>query len=171
MAAAALMDPARHAGKTYRPGPEAPRCGRHGPSDRHCSGALGQSAADPDLALHEVGSASGLPDRLDERRSLLHRRSPAGCLRARRSTTDVLEVTSRPAEDFETIARRYAALPRNQRTAANRFRQLGEFMIAPLRRGFDFQAYDRELRRPFPSQPQFARSRRFGSASTPQSDT
>ena len=50
-----------------------------------------------------------------------------------------------------------AAEPRNQRTAANRFRQLGEFMIAPLRRGFDFQAYDRELRRPFPSQPQFAR--------------
>jgi nucleoside-diphosphate-sugar epimerase len=30
-------------------------------------------------------------------------------------------VTGRPAEDFETIARRYAALPRNQRPSATGF--------------------------------------------------
>jgi len=34
-------------------------------------------------------------------------------------TTDVLDVTGRPAEDFETIARRYAAQPGNQRTVGN----------------------------------------------------
>jgi len=47
-------------------------------------------------------------------------------------TTDVLEVTGRPREDFETIARRYAALPNNQRTFGNRLRRLAEFMMTPL---------------------------------------
>jgi NAD(P)H dehydrogenase (quinone) len=68
----------------------------------------------------------------------------------------VLEVTGRPAEDFEKIARRYAALPRNQRTLGNGLRQFAEFMMAPLSPGFNLERYDRELRRPFPSQPQFA---------------
>ena len=71
-------------------------------------------------------------------------------------TTDVLDVTGRPAEDFETIARRYAALPHNQRTLGNRLRQFAQFMMAPLSRGFNLDRYDRELRRPFPSEPQFA---------------
>ena len=71
-------------------------------------------------------------------------------------TTDVLEVTGRPAEDFETIARRYAALPRNRRTLGNRLRELGRFLTTPIRRGPDLERYDRELRRPFPSAPQFA---------------
>ncbi len=71
-------------------------------------------------------------------------------------TTDVLDVTGRPAEDFETIARRYAALPRNQRTLGNWLRQFAQFMIAPLSPGFNLDRYDRELRRPFPSEPQFA---------------
>lgn len=71
-------------------------------------------------------------------------------------TTDVLDVTGQPAEDFEAIARRYAALPGNQRTPGNWLRQLAQFMIAPLSPGFDLERYDRELRRPFPAEPQFA---------------
>jgi NAD(P)H dehydrogenase (quinone) len=31
-----------------------------------------------------------------------------------------------------------------------------QFMLAPLSPGFNFDRYDRELRRPFPSEPQFA---------------
>jgi len=71
-------------------------------------------------------------------------------------TTDVVDVTGRSPEDFETIARRYAAHPRNQRTLGNWLREFAQFMIAPLSPGFNFDRYDRELRRPFPSQPQFA---------------
>ena len=71
-------------------------------------------------------------------------------------TTDVLEVTGRPAEDFETIARRYATLPGNQRTFSNRLRTVAQFLITPLSPGFNFDRYDGELRRPFPSDPQFA---------------
>jgi hypothetical protein len=68
----------------------------------------------------------------------------------------VLDVTGQPPEDFETIARRYAALPRNQRTFGNWLREFAQFMAAPLSPGFNFDRYDRELRRSFPSQLQFA---------------
>jgi hypothetical protein len=71
-------------------------------------------------------------------------------------TADVLDVTGRPAEDFETIARRYAAQPRHRRTLGNWLREFAEFMIGPLGPGFNFHRYDRELRRPFPSEPRFA---------------
>jgi hypothetical protein len=71
-------------------------------------------------------------------------------------TTDVQDVTGRPAEDFETIARRYAAQPRNKSTLGNWLRQFAEFMIAPLSPGVNLDRYDRELRRPLPSEPQFA---------------
>jgi hypothetical protein len=71
-------------------------------------------------------------------------------------TTDVFDVTGRPAEDFETIARRYAASPSNQRTLGNWLRTFAQFMLAPLSPGINFDRYDRELRRPFPSEPQFA---------------
>ena len=71
-------------------------------------------------------------------------------------TSDVLDVTGQPAEDFETIARRYAAQPRNRRTFGNWLRQFAQFMMTPLSPGPKLDRYDRELRRPFPSEPQFA---------------
>jgi hypothetical protein len=71
-------------------------------------------------------------------------------------TTDVLDVTGRAAEDFETIARRYAAPFRNQRTFGNWLREFVQFLLTPLGPGFNLDRYDRELRRPFPSEPQFA---------------
>jgi NAD(P)H dehydrogenase (quinone) len=71
-------------------------------------------------------------------------------------TTDVLDVTGRPPEDFETIARRYAALPPNRRTFGNWVREFAGFLLAPLVPGFNLDRYGHQLRRPFPSDPQFA---------------
>jgi len=71
-------------------------------------------------------------------------------------TTDVLDVTGRAPEDFETIARRYATAPHVRPTLGNRLRQIAESIRAPLSPGFHLERYDRELRRPFPSEPQFA---------------
>lgn len=71
-------------------------------------------------------------------------------------TSDVLDVTGRPPEEFETIARRYAALPQNRRTLANWLRTFTQFMAAPMSPGYNFRRYDRELRRPLPSQPELA---------------
>lgn len=157
VAAAALMHPARHAGKTYRP--TGPRL--LGAQDM--AEAMARAVARPVRVLptptwlfmksarlggFPIDLMSGVRYYIDD-----HRR---GAFELGAPTTDVLETTGRPPEDFETIARRYAAQPQNRRTVANRIRQLAELMVAPFRRGFDFDAYDRQLRRPFPSQPQFA---------------
>ena len=157
VAVAALMDPARHAGKSYRPtGPELLGAEDMAKAIGRAVGRSVQGRADADLAVHEGRPDGRHADRCYEQRSLLRRRSQARRLRAGAPTTDVLDVTGRPAEDFETIARRYAALPRNQRTFSNWLREFAQFMIAPLSPGFNLDRYDRELRRPFPSQPQFA---------------
>jgi NAD(P)H dehydrogenase (quinone) len=157
VAVAALMDPARHAGKSYRPtGPQllgakdmAEAIGR----------AVGRSVSvvpTPAWLFLKTARMGGLPiDLISSVRYYIddHKR---GAFELGAPTTDVLDVTGRPAEDFETIARRYAALPLNRPTLSNRLRQFAQFLIAPFSPGFNFERYDRELRRPFPSAPQFA---------------
>ena len=157
VAVAALMDPARHAGKSYRPtGPEL-----LGAEDM--ANAIGRAVGRPvrvvptptwlfmkaaRMSRYPIDVFSGVRYYIDD-----HKR---GAFELGAPTTDVLDVTGGPAEDFETIARRYAALPRNQRTLGNWLREFAQFMIAPLSPGFNLDRYDRELRCPFLSEPQFA---------------
>jgi NAD(P)H dehydrogenase (quinone) len=157
VAVAALMDPARHAGKSYRPtGPEllgaqdmAEAIGR----------AVGRSVSivpTPAWLFMKTARMGGLPiDLISGIRYYIddHKR---GVFALGAPTTDVLDVTGCAAEDFETIARRYAALPGSQRTPGNWLREFARFMIVPLSPGFKFDRYDRELRRPFPLHPEFA---------------
>jgi NAD(P)H dehydrogenase (quinone) len=157
VAAAVLMDPARHAGKSYRPtGPEL-----LGAEDmaRAMGRAVGRPVKvipTPAWLFMKAARMGGMSiDLMSNVRYYVedHKR---GTFELGAPTTDVLDVTGSPAEDFETIARRYAAQPRNQRTVGNWLREFGQFMLAPFRPGFNFDRYDLELRRPFPSEPQFA---------------
>jgi hypothetical protein len=157
VAAAALMHPAQHAGKSYRPtGPEL-----LGAQDmaRAIGRAVGRSVRvvpTPAWMFLKAMRVGGFPiDLISGIRYYIddHKR---GAFELGAPTTDVLEVTGRPAEDFETIARRYAAMPSNRRTPRNTLRELASFLITPLSRGVNLDRYDRELRRPFPSAPQFA---------------
>ncbi len=157
VAVAALMDPVRHAGKSYRPtGPQL-----LGAQDM--ANALGRAVGrsvrvvpTPTWLFMKAARMGGLPiDLLSGIRYYIedHRR---GAFELGAPTTDVVDVTGRPAEDFETIARRYAALPRNRRTLGRWLRDFAQVVITPLRPGFNLDRYDRELRRPFPSAPQLA---------------
>ena len=158
VAVATLTDPVRHAGKSYRPtgGPEL-----LGAEDmaRAIGRAVRRSVRivpTPTWLFMKAARMSGIPiDVLSGIRYYIddHTR---GAFELGAPTTDVLDVTGRPAEDFETIARRYATLPGNQRTFSNWLRTVAQFLITPLSPGFNFDRYDRELRRPFPSDPQFA---------------
>jgi uncharacterized protein YbjT (DUF2867 family) len=157
VAVAALIDPARHAGKSYRPtGPEL-----LGAEDmaRAVGRAVGRSVKvvptptwlfmkGARMVGYPIDVFSGIRYYIDDHKH--------GAFELGAPTTDVFDVTGRPAEDFETIARRYAALPRNQPIFANWLREFVQFMLTPLAPGFDLARYDRELRRPFPSAPQFA---------------
>lgn len=157
VAVAALVDPARHNGNSYRPtGPEllggedmAKAIGR----------AVGRSVRvvpTPAWLFMKAARMSGMPiDLMSNVRYYIddHKR---GAFEVGAPTSTVLDLTGRRAEGFETIARRYAAQPHNQRTLGNWLREFAQFMMAPLYRGFNFERYDRELRRPFPAEPEFA---------------
>lgn len=157
VAVAALMNPARHGGKSYRPtGPEL-----LGAEDmtRAIGQAVGRSVRvvpTPTWMFLKTARMGGYPlDLLSNLRYYIedHRR---GAFEVGAPSTDVLDVTGRPAEDFESIARRYVALPGNRRTFGKRLRAFAQFLMAPFSPGYNFDRYDRELRRPFPSNPQFA---------------
>jgi uncharacterized protein YbjT (DUF2867 family) len=157
VAVSALMDPARHAGKSYRPTGPALLGGQD--MANAISRAVGRSVRvvpTPAWMFLKAARMFGMPiDTLNGVRFYIddHRR---GAFELGAPTTDVLDVTGRPAEDFETIARRYAAQPRNQRSFGNWLREFAQFLITPFTPGYNFDRYDRELRRPFPSDPQFA---------------
>ena len=157
VAVAALTDPARHAGKTYRP------TGPHLIGAREMAAAIGLAVGRPVRVVPtpawlfmKAARRGGLPiDTLSGVRYYIddHRR---GAFELGAPTSDVAEVTGRSAEDFATIARRYAMLPQNRRTLGRWGRELAQFMLTPLSAGFNLDRYDRELRRPFPSEPRFA---------------
>jgi NAD(P)H dehydrogenase (quinone) len=157
VAVAALTDPARHAGKSYRPtGPElvgaeemAKAIGRAvGRSVRVVPTQVWLFMKAARMAGMSIDVMSNVRYYIDD-----HRR---GAFELGAPTTDVLDITGRSPEDFETIARRYAEQPRNKQTLGNWLRELAQFMIAPLSPGFNLDRYDCELRRPLPSEPQFA---------------
>lgn len=157
VAVAALLDPARHAGKSYRPtGPELLGAEEMARAIGRAVGRSVRVVPTPFWLFMRAARMAGMPiDVMSNVRYYIedHRR---GAFEAGAPTTDVLDVTGRSPEDFETIARRYAAQPSNLPTLRNRLREFAQFMIAPLSPGFNLGRYDRELRRPFPSEPQFA---------------
>jgi NAD(P)H dehydrogenase (quinone) len=157
VAVAALMDPARHAGKSYRPtGPELLGAEDMAKAIGRAVGRSVRVVATPAWLFMKTARMGGMPIELMSNVRYYIEDHKRGAFELRAPTTDVLDVTGRPAEDFETIARRYAAQPGNQRTPINWLRQFAQFVIAPLSPGFNFDRYQRELRRPFPSEPQFA---------------
>lgn len=89
---------------------------------------------------------SGLMDYLIDHRK--------GVFEFERGVNDVvLEVTGKPAEDFETTARRYLALPFAQRTWQNRLRAIANFSVTPFFPGYDLKRFERDHDFPKPSSP------------------
>lgn len=154
---AALMDPSRHAGKLYRPtGPELLGAEDMAKAVGRAVGRSVRAVPTPVWLFMKTARLVGMPiDVVSNIRYYIddHKR---GAFELGAPTTDVLDVTGRAPEDFETIARRYAAAPRLRSTLGNRLPEIVQAMRAPLGRGFDLERYDRELRRPFPSEPKFA---------------
>ena len=157
VAVAVLMDPARHSGKSYRPtGPELLGAEDMAKAIGRAVGRSVKVVPTPTWLFMKAARMGGMPIELMSNVRHYVEDHERGAFELGAPTTDVLDLTGSPAEDFGTIARRYAAQPRNQRTLGNWLREFGQFMMAPLSPGFDFDRYDRELRRPLPSEPRFA---------------
>jgi NAD(P)H dehydrogenase (quinone) len=153
----ALVDPLRHGGKTYRPtGPKLLGATEMATAIGLAVGRQVRALQTPAWLFIKSARQAGLSlDLLNALRYYIsdHR---LGAFELGAPTTDVLDVTGQPAEEFEAIARRYAARVENRPTLTNWLRTVGRFLIAPLQGGVNFESYMRELRSPVPSEPQFA---------------
>jgi NAD(P)H dehydrogenase (quinone) len=157
VAVAALIDPARHAGKSYRPtGPELLGAEDMAHAIARAVGRSVRVVPTPAWLFMKTARMAGMPIELMSNVRYYIEDHKRGAFELGGPTADVLDVTGRPPEDFETIAGRYAAQPRNRRTLGNWLRTLADLLLVPLSPGFNFDRYDRELRQPLPSTPEFA---------------
>lgn len=155
-AAAILMgDPAKHAGKSYRPtGPELL-------SGKDMAGivakAVGHGVLPVKLPLWMFLKVAALQKVDPYSVALLVRYiedSKQGTFEYEGGVTDVMrKLTGSPAESFETTARRYAAMPFAQQTLGNRLKAFINFNITPFYPGYNIKTYERKLELPIPAKP------------------
>ena len=157
VAAAALVDPSRHAGKTYRPtGPEMLSV-----HDMTCimgrvTGRKVRHVRVPLWMFLKAARMGGLDPFLLSELPYYFQDQDTGAFALGGPTDHVLEVTGRQPEDFETITRRYAAQPKARRTVGNTLRAFGAFMTVPIRPGMNPARYERRQGFPMPPSPRLA---------------
>ncbi len=155
VAVAALTEPERHAGKSYRP--TGPTLLDARDMAAILQRALGRRVRHVDMpvwmflkAARMLGVSafeqSGIRRYIEE-----HKR---GAFEFGAPTNHVYEVAGRAPEDFETIARRYAARPEARRTLANRLGALGAFMRIGLTPAYDLDRFERERQHPSVADPE-----------------
>ena len=155
--ATVLLDPDRHAGKRYRP--TGPALLSAGDMAEILSRVLERNVRRVDLPWWLFLKAARRDNAGDYLLSGLRyyvEDHKQGAFAWNAPNTDVLEVTGRPAEDFETTARRYAARPEARRNFARWLRTFAAFMLTPLSPGYHPERLDRQLRLPVPSAPRLA---------------
>lgn len=146
VAAHALLDPQRHAGRAYRPtGPELLSGPEMAAILSHVLGRRVRAVPMPLWMFLKAARVAGVAtaDMLDLRTYVREHR--AGTFAFNAPTSDVLDVTGHAPESFETIARRYAMLPQAQRSLSNFARALVEFMKIGLTPGYDLDGYARRF--------------------------
>jgi uncharacterized protein YbjT (DUF2867 family) len=154
VAVAALIDPATHAGKTYRPtGPEMLSLDDMVGIVGHVLGRRVRHVPLPLWMFYKAARMDGYdPFSLIAFGDYMHELN-SGTFAFNAPTSDVLAATGREPESFEVIARRYAALPQMQRTFSNVARALADFMTVPFRPGLDPGRYAKQLSLPMAPAP------------------
>jgi uncharacterized protein YbjT (DUF2867 family) len=154
-AAAALLisDPAEHAGKSYRPTGTELLSGKD--MARIIAKVVGHGVIPVNLPLWMFRKVARL-QKIDPYQIavLLHyvEDNKQGAFSFEGGVTEVMEeLTGRPAESFETTAKRYAAMPFARQTFGNRLRAFVNFNITPFYPGYKIKAYERSLELPLPT--------------------
>lgn len=157
VAVSALIDPVKHAGKTYRP--TGPVLLSVRDMTKILSRVLKRKVVPIDMPMSMFLKAarvegvsafelSGFRYYVED-----HKR---GAFEMGAPTNDVYDVTGQQPEDFETIARRYAALPKARMNMENKLRALVDFMRIGFTPGYDLDRYEQEQRYPLPTYPTLA---------------
>lgn len=157
-AVALLRDPAPHAGRSYRPTGPALLSGREmAAATGRAVGRRVNAVNMPFWMFLKVARLDGVSphEALSWRDYVRDHR--AGAFAAGGGVTRVVEdLTGRAAEDFATIAARYAARPQAQTTPANLLRMLARMAVVPLVPGLQIDAYARAHDFPAPSAPRLS---------------
>ncbi|CAL78374.1 conserved hypothetical protein; putative transcriptional regulator (NmrA-like) [Bradyrhizobium sp. ORS 278] len=157
VAAAVLADPGRHAGRRYRPtGPALLSVPEMAPILSRVLGRRVRALPMPFWLFLKAARMQGVAEFDLDGMSYYVRDHRDGAFEFGAPNDDVLRVTGRPAESFETTARRYAALPKAQRSFGSQARAWLDFMLTPMRPGHDLAAYEHRMGFPRLEQPLFA---------------
>jgi NAD(P)H dehydrogenase (quinone) len=154
VAVGALVDPSRHAGRTYRPtGPEMLSVTQMA---RIMGAVLGRTVRHVRLPMwmfYKAARMDGIDPFLLSQLASYMQDHDRGAFEIGGTTDDVLQVAGRAPESFETITGRYAAHPQVQSTPGAFLKTLAAFMSVPLRPGMNPRRYAEALRLPRPDRP------------------
>ena len=157
VAVAALIEPERHAGQSYRP--TGPRLLSAHEMAAILQKVLSHRVRPVEMPLRMFLKAARLQGvsafELSGLRYYIEDHK-AGAFERGAPNDDVFRVTGRAPETFETTARRYAASPQAQRTWSNRARALANFMRVPLSPGTNLDRFERQQLLPRPPKPLLA---------------
>jgi uncharacterized protein YbjT (DUF2867 family) len=157
VAVAALLDPARHAGKSYRPtGPKLLAVTEMVAVIGHVVGHRVRHVRTPLGTFYKAAKASGSELFLLSGLRYYFQDHDRGAFALGAPNDTVRELTGKEAEGFETIARRHAALPESRQSFGARLAAFAHFLAVPILPGFDPVAYDRAQEQPVPPTPHLA---------------
>ncbi len=155
--AAALMDPQRHAGRTYRPtGPALLSGDDMAAILSRVFGRTVRSVPTPLSVFLKAAYLDGSPVALLSSMEHYIEEHRRGAFAIGAPNDDVARVTGQRAESFETVARRLAALPANRRSASRTVREFARFLTIPFARVPNTRRYLRGLHIAPPAAPQYA---------------
>jgi NAD(P)H dehydrogenase (quinone) len=157
VAVAALLDPARHAGKSYRPtGPKLLTVTEMATVIGHVVGHKVRHVRTPLWMFYKGAKAQGREPFLLSGLRYWFQDNDRGAFAVGAPNDTVRELTGKNAEDFETIARRHAALPQSRQSFRTRLAVFAGFMAVPILPGIDPVSYDRAQEQPVPPTPRLA---------------
>jgi uncharacterized protein YbjT (DUF2867 family) len=152
---AALMQPDRHAGASYRPTGPKLLSGRE--MGEIIAKVVGHGVIPINLPFSMFRKVAQ-QQRIDPLQISGFRyyveEMKRGTFEIGGGVNDVVEeLTGTPAESFETTARRYATLPFARQTIGNRIKALISFMLTPFYPGYNLERWDRQKGFPMPPSP------------------
>ncbi|TGK05186.1 NAD-dependent epimerase/dehydratase family protein [Leptospira langatensis] len=156
VAAAALMDPSRHAGQIYRPtGPELLSGQDMAATLSRFLGRKVKLAPTPPEIFLKAARLEGNPISVVSVMKNYIEDARRGAFQVGAPTDHVRRVTGRDPETFEMVARRYAALPRFNRSPLNYLKEIFQFAITPFV-PLPFSRYEAGLGISRPAKPKFS---------------
>ena len=154
VAVAALIDPKRHAGKSYRPtSPEMLSLNDMAAIMGKVLGRTVRHVRMPLWMFYKAARMDGFDYFLLSQMGAYLQDHDRGAFELGGPTNHVLQVTGRQPESFEVITRRYALQPQAQRTVSNFLKAFAGFMSVPMRPGFNPRRFADTLWMPQPERP------------------